>query len=339
LSLTDSEATTLETTVVDTREGHVDTFLDSALYYCLTGRRGGWLYRSPWSSFVVCVHPHVPDRLLVFPEIGARGDYHLTAQVLSTIDRPNNGIQLARYSLDQLASLGKQLTKLGPLSLEITVVPETFMDWRYPIHILDTRRVSALCGSTFMKVRNKIRRAASRGIVVTSLHAQKMISAMESALLLWKRGMGLRNIDTGGMFEFYEELLLAVQNDRFEVRGLCFSEAGRPVGFSVWDGPFRGVANLLVNIADVSITGLSDLQMVSTCKRLHNEGIAHLNVGGSELESLDKFKAKFSPVTTIPALSALLVYCGPKAMARNIEVRPIMPRPVTASLRYTDKFE
>ena len=306
------ETTNVETIAVDIREGHIDSFLNSELYYRLTGRRGRWLYRSEQSSFVVCVHPHISDRLLVFPEIGGASDYHLTAQVLSTIDRPANGVQLARYSLNELARLRNQLAKQGPLSPEIEVIQETLMDWLYPIRILDTRRVSALDGPTFAKVRNKIRRAASKGIVAVPLRATEMISAMESALLLWKRGMELRNIATCGMSVLYNEMFMLVQSDHQEVHGLCFVEDGRPVGFSIWDGPLRGAANLLINVADVSVTGLSDLQIVSICRQLHDEDVAYLNLGGSELESLDRFKAKFSPIVTIPALSALVVYRRPK---------------------------
>lgn len=58
-----------------------DTYLNSPLYYVLTGRKGVWVHEGFGAVMVVCAHPHVADRLLVFPEIGNAGGRRATGAV------------------------------------------------------------------------------------------------------------------------------------------------------------------------------------------------------------------------------------------------------------------
>ena len=94
------------------QKARVDSYLNSPLYYLLTGRKGARLYKNHHSAVVVCAHPHIQDRLLVFPEIG-KADYELTASVLNMLNPPKNGVQLARYSEEEIKALQQRLSKLS----------------------------------------------------------------------------------------------------------------------------------------------------------------------------------------------------------------------------------
>lgn len=52
----------------------------------------------------------------------------------------------------------------------------------------------------------------------------------------------------------------------------------------------------------------SDLQLVTTCRHLSQRGVPYLNLGGSELKSLDSFKVKYQPVKSIDLCTAQVRY-------------------------------
>ncbi|MCB1531337.1 MAG: hypothetical protein KDJ35_00560 [Alphaproteobacteria bacterium] len=189
----------------------IDSFLNSALYYTLTGRKGAWLYKSDHSLLVVCNHPLVQNNALKF---------------------------------------------------------------------------------------------------------------MSAVLKFWEGNMILNDKYTDDMPEFYLEFFKVIEKNPDSAKGLLFMEDKRPVGFSVWDETDHETANLLVNLGDVSITGLSDYQTVRVCQHLSDRGVKYLNRGGSEKQSLDAFKAKYQPVESINLLSADVLYR--KVENTNIEVHTIV---------------
>ena len=272
----------------------------------------------------MCNHPHIDDRLLVFPEIG-KADYAFTASVLSTISPPHNGVQLARYTRENLRTLQQQIKKFshGPIS-DIVEAEEDIMDWRCPVRILDTEKVIAMDGAAFVKIRNKVRKAG-QNITCTPLEPDNGLRAMKAVLKFWEGNMILHAKDTEDMPDLYLELLKIIGNYPDNIHGLIFYKEKRPVGFTIWDKPYGDTANIFVNLGDTAITGLSDFQVVSTCRHLYDEGIKYINMGGSELESLDAFKAKFQPAKTIEIFSADVIYHKPENT--NIEICTIVQPP------------
>jgi len=70
---------------------------------------------------------------------------------------------------------------------------------------------------------------------------------------------------------------------------------------------------LFAGLADTSVSGLSDFQMISLCKYLDKAGVKYLNLGGSETDSLNSYKFKYSPVRSLDVLSADVVYAKKNA--------------------------
>ncbi|MFJ5828302.1 phosphatidylglycerol lysyltransferase domain-containing protein [Streptomyces sp. NPDC093089] len=292
--------------LTDFGAAHIDSYVNAPLYYLLTGRRGAWVYRSRDACVVTCCHPHLDDCIMVFPEVGADPDHRLTASVLRQLGASETDVRLVRYTAEDLEKLTARLAADGePITVE--VVPEDVMDWRYPVRVLDTARVSALEGSTFVKIRNKYKRAAD-GLTVTPLRDIDTLRALRAALRFWEGTMILERKDTIGMSEFYDELFKVIEMQPDCVDGLFFQQGRRPVGFSVWEALDGKTANLYVNLCDSTVIGLSDFQLVNSCRHLAENGYSLLNMGGSELESLDSFKSKYGPAQSIDLLSAKVTY-------------------------------
>jgi len=204
----------------------------------------------------------------------------------------------------------------------VTVIEEDVMDWRYPIRILDTETVAGMKGKAFEKIRNKFSQA-SKHIQALSFTHDSGLEMMRAALKFWEGNMIANLKETEDMSALYEELFQVVQAYPDSARVIMFQQGRRPAGFTVWDEPCVKTANLLVNLGDTSITGLSDFQLVSACKTLRDQGVQYLNMGGSELETLDAFKAKYQPVQTLKVLSAEVVYSKPDNP--HIKVHTIVP--------------
>ena len=240
-----------------------------------------------------------------------KADYELTADVLCKLSPPVNGIQLARYTQQGITALKHKIADriFTPVS-GIQIREETVEDWRYPVHVLDTETVAQMQGADFRTIRNKFR-AAAKNITIVALEPGTALRHMRAALKFWEGTMIQNQKDTPGMSDMYEELFQVVQNHPSATKGLAFYQGRRPVGLSVWDRPYADTSNLSANLADISVRGLSDFQVVSVCRMLKEEGIKYMNFGGSERESLDDFKAKFKPVKTIDLLSAEVIYTRP----------------------------
>jgi hypothetical protein len=285
-----------------------DSYLNSELYYKITGRKGAWVYKNDTSSLVVCQHPHNPKMLLVFPEVG-EVTYELTASVLHQLYRADHEIRLARYTQDDYEGLKNHLAKRDFNLIEsLDIVQENDMDWKYPVHILDTQKVAAMYGKKFEDVRAKFNKAQKYGVEYTLMNKETAVKDMRAALKYWEGSMIAEGKDTDDMTAFYERFFGLINAHKGQFEGLLFSHGRRPTGFMIWDQVGDDYANGLVNLADISITGLGDFQIGTLCQILHDRGIKYLNIGGSETERLDYYKQKFQPVKSIPLLSVDVQY-------------------------------
>jgi hypothetical protein len=289
-----------------------DSYLNAPLYYALTGRKGAWLHEGYGAALVVCQHPNVPDRLLVFPEMGEAGG-KLAASVIARLEAPANGVQLARFTDRDLDALkGALAGEFNGAAIGIRKTEENTLDWRYPVHILDTKRVAALEGAAYARIRNKCRKVEETTETVP-LDDPRALQMMRAAQKYWEGSMILRGRDrTSGTGEdlsgYYQALFTMIEASPDKFKGLVFIRDGRPVGFTVSDTPFEGTSNLLANLTDAAIPGIADFQIVATCRALAAAGTASLNFGGSETESLDQFKRKFMPHSSLEVHSAEVVY-------------------------------
>ncbi len=290
-----------------------DTYLNAPLYYMLTGRGNVRIHEGYGAVMAVCPHPHLRDRLLVFPEIGP-GRGRLAASVLSELNVPEGGVQLARFGDTDLAALKDALSMRNSNRIDtVARIEESHLDWRYPVHLLDTALVSAMDGSAFLKIRNKCRKVES-DVDIQDLSAPGAMKAMRAAQKYWEGSMMMRGHDAEDISGYYATLFAIVSEWPHLFGGLVFLQGRRPVGFTLYDTPFNGTANLLANLSDASVAGLADHQVVSTCRALAARGVGSLNFGGSETESLDLFKRKFMPHKTVTIFSAEPRYAAQRDM-------------------------
>jgi hypothetical protein len=312
VNATDSRVDVLRRTFADIGATHRDSYNIAPMYYLLTGRRGTSAYTTANSCVIVSNHPHLEDVVLVFPEVGAEADFSLTVDVVQhLLVASGRKVHLARYAADDLERLQKACINGAP-GLKLKVVPERVLDWKYPVRVLDTERVASLAGGkSYVKVRNKIRRAEE---AMSETHLQDIdgLRAMRAVLRFWEGTMILNNKDTDDMSEFYLELFRVLEENPGSIDGLFFTKHRRPVGFSVWEKLPGGTANLYVNLCDTSVTGLSDYQVWRSCQHLAASGYGAMNMGGSEISSLDSFKEKFIPLESIPLLTVEVTGSAPR---------------------------
>lgn len=280
-------------------EKYEDSYVISVPYYLLTGRKGASLYTRGHSSLVVCKHPHIEGRLMVFPEIGA-ADGTLTCRVLEALESPPNGIQLARYTdkdFCHLIEAGERLSHNK--KYELHEVEEHVMDWKYPVHILNTEQVATLKGNAFDKIRNKYNKASTH-LEVLPLTDTKANAIMRSSLMFWVGSMIYTGKETGhDLMEFYTTLFKQIEATPEMYGGFVALSEGAPAGFTIWDKPAAGIANGIASLNHLKIKGMSEFQTITACSMLRAEGVLKYNIGGSETEGLNRHKLEYRPEQSI----------------------------------------
>ena len=275
----------------------IESFSKSLPYYLMTGRRGLKVFQNENTMVCIAKHPHDEDSVLIFPEIN--GDYSLTVQVLNRLSSSGLNVQLARYTHENRKQLG-QAVEANALKLvkSIKLKEEDILDWKYPVRILDTVKVSKMSGKKLKGIRHKFNRAADDYEVLPLSHPEA-VKAIRASVLLWASGMIFAGNETGyDMTEFYDTLVKHIVAFPSLFDGFAVTNGKEALGFSVWD--YTGdTANSLASLSRRSIDGMSEFQKVTACRMLSDKGIKRFNLGGSETDSLDYFKMKFQPCDSI----------------------------------------
>ena len=277
---------------------HVDSYRTSLAYYMLTGRKGSKVYTDGQAYVVVSKHPHIEDRLLLFPEINGNGS--LSLRILSDMVIPKNGIQLARYSQEDLNQL-QLAARYTPSNMKVDLIQmdETIMDWEYPVHILDTSITAALEGKSFQQVRTKFNGVADR-LTIIPLDAEDAIRSMRAAVMFWAGAMIYAGKESGhSLTELYDVLIKMIQLKPEMFNGFVTMDGKEPAGFTIWDKPVDGTVNAIAGLSRRSIKGMSEFQTITACRILEKEGIRGYNMGGSETSELDHHKRKYLPRTSL----------------------------------------
>jgi len=285
--------------VVDTRD---DSYQICAIYYLLTGRKGAWIFHDGTCAVVVVVHPHRPDELIVFPELGPVGTFQLTPRLLTNFPFAGYRISVGRYTDNELGRLEGFLSPARDVAL--TTFADSAMDWVFPIRILSTAIAATTEGHAFQKVRNKVRRAKLHVSTSYVLGANNE-TVLHDLFSKWCRRM--QQLHPSSMEEiqqYYQSVGDILLRHPQMLRGVYFATSEGPCGMTLWSVTKDNTANLYVNMSDPDIVGLSDLQIVTSAHIALKHGSEVLNVGGSEEGSLDRFKAKYLPQKSIALQSA-----------------------------------
>ena len=274
-----------------------DTFCRSLPYYLLTGRSGAKAYHQNNAKVIVAQHPHDSNITFVFPEVNGNGD--LTVKILNELAFEKRHVQLARYTEKDYSQLQEAIERDSLRFVKsILLKPEDIMDWKYPAHVIDTKKVAELKGKEFSKLRNKFNQASGKFDEIPLSHPDA-IKNIRASIFIWV-GLIIHSGNESGedMTSFYQTLVKTIEFLPNVFDGFVLNHKGEPAGFSVWDN-VDNTANALAGLSRRSMSGMSEYQIVNTCKKLQEAGIEHYNLGGSETSELDQFKLKFRPIDSI----------------------------------------
>jgi hypothetical protein len=263
-----------------------DPYQLSAGYFALTGRHGLWLARSADSALVVCRHPQHAGTMLVFPPLGT-GGMDLLAAALQRLAAPRTALRLARAG----AAFPVRLAG-SALAAVLCRVPETDLDWAFPVHVLDPAAVAAHRGGAFEAVRRGLNWLDHAAIEALDLRPGVHAAAVLDLVGRWAAGDPDRIAPYRRLLGLFGTVPLA---------GRLVLHAGRPAGFSAWDEAprARGLANAFAHIGLHEVRGMARFVLYDMCRTLAAKGFAEACIGGSETSGLDRFKRKFAPVRSI----------------------------------------
>lgn len=280
-----------------------DSYCLSPAYYLLTGREGLHVRDDGRRALVVCAHPNSEDELLVFPPVGPGPDDHeLLIDSVRRLIEAGCEPRLARFTSVQARRLADVCREWDPHPVE-----EDLLDWRYPVRVLSTDEVLTRNGGRFERLRQRLRKIDRDRVLVSELDATSRRNEIEELATKWaSRGRG-QMLTPDQFLAPVRRLLELVSNPASPVTGQLLLEksTGALLGYGVWEPPVRPdlPANQFAAVCDHSVAGLSELQIVLMCERLHADGIREMSLGGSETRSLDRFKRKFGPSRSLEVFS------------------------------------
>ena len=284
-----------------------DSYLTSPIYYTFTGRKGLWVYEKDGGFLFVCWHPNVPNQILIFPQI-IKHDTDLITDILLKIPEPAGGVRIVRVKKNAQIRRGT-LSHYSP-SFTLRTCEEDVLDWKYPVHLLSTEAVTVLVGHQFMYIRNRLRQLKIHSVNIVPYDAILYSRALENLLHRWATHNATNQEEYDNLYAPYENLFSLSMEKISGLSGLMFFVDDTLQAVSLWDvsNASRKTANLFVNICNTEIRGLSELLTVKSCETLQQQGVARLNLGGSEWAGLDTYKRKFCPVTSVELHSANVQY-------------------------------
>ena len=293
----------------------LDSYLSSPIYYLFTGRRGLWSYADRGHMVFFCWHPNCDGQLLVFPPIvaEARG---LLRNLLDVLPPPPQGLRLARVKTNlEQEHLVRHLECSESRCIECTPVCEDVLDWHYPVRILSTSDVTGASGIKFRNVRKGLIHCRKYDIQKQSLNLDVHRKDLKELLHRWAEQASKTEDEYLDLYQTYDGLFALALDETHSVHGLVYSIDGQLQAVSLWEmsGTDKSIANLYANFCIPAFDGLAEFTIVSVCEALQDKGIDFLNLGGSETQSLDFFKNKFRPVTSID-LCSIEIKLGPETL-------------------------
>lgn len=247
---------------------------------------------------------------MVFPEIADKATQELGHLIARNAARQGARVHFARLtSLQRDRLIYAPEPKAHDAEFELADVDEEVLDWRFPVHVLDTFEVMARKGALFERLRQRLRKVDRSRITSISLDSQKHHCAVAALLTEWANDYGHAEYSTEDIVAPVLRLLEMHSQFWDGIRGQLVTLDGEPAAFGLWETPVfpGGPANELASVATRRFPGLSEWRTVLLCEELCTLGISRLNVGGSETHGLDRYKRKFGPCNSIPLTTVALI--------------------------------
>lgn len=286
-------------------------FGDCSFYHTMTGRRGLWVLENQHGAVVICWHPTVLGRLVLFEPL-ARDRFRCLEEVVKVLPPPPVGVQVSRLRPDLQSAIIRRKSMEGlDGSVQFCYLHNDGLDTLFPERVISTRLVSSCSGSRLGHVRQRlrlVREFCPRFVKLDSV----LLDNVENVLRVWRRSYWARHGRAPGESG---ELLIEpyVRLASVYLRGNCDGASCYLVEVC---GEFRGLVmvapidqvscGLFCNVVDTAFAGLSEFAVWRICVELADSGFEKLNMGGSETSSLDRFKRKFFPTESYSLAAVLL---------------------------------
>lgn len=275
-----------------------DSYIVSPVYYLMTGRNGGMIYRENNQTVITIIHPNLKDWILVFPALSImynQNQLSFEIKVAQKIinENPSKKVKIARVPW-KLAEKYQNL-----------VVEEDLLDWRYPVYILDVNSVLSLKGKNYQQIRQRLNNFDAK------LCFEKQIAIIEDRNTIldisakWASEFPYLEYSISDLLSPTERLLTLMERSELKIEGHIIYYKGKASAFCIWEKR-DDIANAYAMSADRSIAGLAEYNIFTMCKLLYLRGISRVNIGGSESIGLNRFKKKFSPVQAILLKSCII---------------------------------
>jgi len=274
--------------------GKTDPFAKSAGYYAMTGRKGLWLYGDNDTTMVIAQHPNKDNTVLFFPPFG-RDAFGLIQIALNDPQIPEGEIQIARVGQDETnLSLKLQAVGISPPQAE------DVLDWTYPVHLVSTEKVIEHKGGAFNNFRAHLNQAFRAGYKASQLDPDIHADAVVEIVDRWAKDGKKAEYTYGDLTSPTTSLLSLMKSRILHLEGVIVFEEEKPVGFWIWDeGDKAGKTAMSLARVSIGNRGASEFAGLKMAEILKERGFDTICLGGSETESLDKFKRKLVPVNSI----------------------------------------
>ncbi|MBL3587508.1 hypothetical protein JMM61_19400 [Rhodovulum sulfidophilum] len=274
-----------------------DTMAHSAAYFLHTGRKGLYLVRRQKYYALVAAHPNIENTALVLPAGGSPAPELWHDLCLSISEKGLN------------ASLGRvpdTLAQLVESRDEFKLVVERKLDWRYPVTVVDNRKLSKLNGGEYSHYRRKIRRATSRGAICIVDQLSPTYAELEEPVLRmierWARTVSaIKDFDVEHLISSNLSAYRLGFLKKYQINCRVYLSSGGVIGLCATELKNSGnTANGIAMCVDRSWTGCSEFMYWTEANELLRQGYLLYNINGSETQSLNEFRSKLRPTDQIP---------------------------------------
>lgn len=278
-----------------------DSYLASPVYYLMTGRRGGQIFEINKDSCVISVnHPNKSNSIVLFPKL-SRTD--------NTIYELEEVLKIAMFIREHTTTCREIMIGRVPQDIKSNfsnrLIEEQVLDWRYPVQILGTAKVSVLYGKEFQQVRQRINHLNVDKCQIECIDIKNHVNLIKEMSLDWAKDFPYDSYSPNDLISPIVKLveLMAKQTD--SLFGHLIFYCGQPAAFCIWEQQ-KKTANAFAMNARRSIPGLAEYNILQMCRHLSGIGIDTVNWGGSESEGLNRFKKKFAPIKSIYLKSLII---------------------------------
>ena len=214
-----------------------DSYSLSPAYYALTGRMGGSVIERADTITVTCRHPNVARVQLIFPEIAEDPTYAVGLRVAAETIRRGLVPQFARLTDNHRSMLLDASKSLAQNGWEFFEFEEDVLDWKFPVHVLDTSLVAAREGGQYKRLRQQLKKIDRSRLSVIEYCHRAHSDAVDGLLTIWAQA---RNHVQYSVDQIVSPVVKLLQMDVQNVEGLrreLLLVDGQVSGLCVWEEP------------------------------------------------------------------------------------------------------